>query len=424
MAMTGEIHSSPHPANPRLWRVAQALGLLGLALLGVFLPSSTAGTSLGLVALFLSAALLLPSLWALRVWREPFVGLGLLLFAYIGLHSLWMSWAQAQPVSLLGSYSELWRVPVLLAVFALARNTEVFWRALVMGAIALCGLYWLNLAGLTVIDSNVFHLEGRRISAPLGLLAVGWIALERSVTSARPWAMRSVALLMAMTTIFAIEGRTGHFSLIALSALAGWLYFQGRWRWLGMLLLPLAVALLSINSKAVQNRMDDTLTITQKKTDSTEVRSAELRKAFYTTGLQIVLDHPWMGVGYDGVAAAYETRIIRRVAAGEFSPPYAQQPYSRPPNLHNEYLMQWAGGGLSALILLIGWMVSPLLSKGHSPSTRRVLAGLILLFGLGCLFNSWLLDFTPGHVFTVLIAWQLSGRYRQQHAATHPGKSA
>jgi hypothetical protein len=27
-------------------------------------------------------------------------------------------------------------------------------------------------------------------------------------------------------------------------------------------------------------------------------------------------------------------------------------------------------------------------------------------------------------VFAVLIAWQLSGRYRQQHAATHPGKSA
>ena len=424
MALTSGLHSSPHHTNPRLWRVAQTLGWLGLALLGVFLPSSTAGTSLGLVALFLSAALLLPSLWALRVWREPFVGLSLLLFAYIGLHSLWMSWTHAQPVSLLGGYSELWRVPVLLAVFALARNTEVFWRALVTGAIALSGLYWLNLAGLPVTGSNALDLEVRRISAPLGLLAVGWIALERSFTSARPWAMRSVALFMAMTTIFAIEGRTGHLSLIALSSLAGWVYGRGHWRWLSMLLLPLAIGLLSMNSKAVQSRMGDTLTIMQKKTDSTEVRSAELRKAFYTTGLAIALDHPWMGVGYDGVAAAYEARIIQRVAAGEFSPPYAQKPYSRPPNLHNEFLMQWAGGGLPALILLIGWMASPLLTKGHSPSTRRALTGLILLFGLGCLFNSWLLDFTPGHLFTVLIAWQLSGRYREQHAATRPEKSA
>jgi hypothetical protein len=61
---------------------------LGMALLGLFLLMSPAGTSVGLVLVSL-ALLIRPSLvWRLGIWREPFVVVGLVFFLFIALHGI------------------------------------------------------------------------------------------------------------------------------------------------------------------------------------------------------------------------------------------------------------------------------------------------------------------------------------------------
>jgi hypothetical protein len=42
-----------------------------------------------------------------------------------------------------------------------------------------------------------------------------------------------------------------------------------------------------------------------------------------------------------------------------------------------------------------------------------MLAGLCLAFAIGCLFNSMLMDFVEGHLYTALLAWLLARRHEK-----------
>jgi hypothetical protein len=52
--------------------------------------------------------------------------------------------------------------------------------------------------------------------------------------------------------------------------------------------------------------------------------------------------------------------------------------------------------------------------RGFEGFRRQAMSGLVLAFAVGCCLNSWLLDFTPGHIYMVLMAWLLSERYRTE----------
>jgi hypothetical protein len=78
--------------------------------------------------------------------------------------------------------------------------------------------------------------------------------------------------------------------------------------------------------------------------------------------------------------------------------------------------MLWAGTGTAGLILLLAWLAAPLLMSGLAVQPRQALTGLVLAFSLGSFMNAWLLDFTPGHVYMVLLAWLMSDRYRSNLA--------
>jgi hypothetical protein len=74
--------------------------------------------------------------------------------------------------------------------------------------------------------------------------------------------------------------------------------------------------------------------------------------------------------------------------------------------------MLWAGTGIAGVLMFLAWLALPLLTRGLRPHQRHALTGLILAFALGSFMNAWLLDFTPGHVYIVLLAWLMSERYR------------
>lgn len=408
--------SSPRPDQiaplPSRWDRAVDLWLtLATCLLGLFLLVSTAGTAIALVAMLIGCVLALPRFWRLRLWRDPLVLLGLVFFVFIAVHEWLMVAAGRSPSSdLVGNYSELWRFPIVLAVFCLIRDREVFWKALQLGAVLLAGLHWLLVAGVSVLPPEFF--SDRRITLGFGLVAVSWLAWARSMQSARPWGLRAISLGLAVTVLFAMDGRTAYVLVVVLVAWAGWIWSGRRWRWLMVLLLPMAVIGLALLSPSVQNRMADSLSARGEPAAGGQVTSAGIRKEYYRIGLEIATENPWFGVGLAGIPNQYQQKIVQKAQSDSRWLPYTAPLFVRTSNLHNEYLMLWAGTGILGLILFLVWLLAPLLRRGVRGFRRDALTGLVLAFASGCFFNAWLLDFTPGHVYMVLLAWLLSDRLR------------
>lgn len=382
--------------------------------LGCFLLVSTAGTAIALVAMLLGCLLQLPRIWRLRLWRDPLVLLGLGFFSFIAVHETVMVAAGKQPWDMIGSYGELWRFPIVLAAFAVIRNREVFWMALLASAGVLAALNWLHAWGLPVLPPEFF--PARRITLGFGLVAVAWIAWARSFHSDRPWMLRAISLGLALTILFAMDGRTAHLLVVVLVAWAGWTWSGPRLRWLLVLVLPAMVLAVASMSSSVQSRMADTLSALGAPPVGSQATSAGIRKEFYLIGLDIGAENPWAGVGLSGIPEAYRTKIIQKAQKDERWRPYADPTVQRTSNLHNEFLMLWAGTGIFGLLLFVVWLVTPLLMRGLPVFRRQAISGLVLAFAVGCCLNAWLLDFTPGHVHMVLLAWLLSERYRATSA--------
>jgi O-antigen ligase len=379
-------------------------------LLGFFLLVSTAGTSVALAAMLLGCLMQGPRIWRTQIWRDPIVLLGLVFFAFIAIHEIVMGAVGKHPWDMVGSYSELWRYPIVLAVFALIRNKDFFWLALLTGAVVLAALNWLHALGLPVMPPEFF--PARRITMGFGLVAVAWIAWARSWNSDSPWILRAISIGLSLTILFAMDGRTAHVLVVFLAAWAGWIWSGPRSRWVLVLLLPALVLSMAAMSKSVQTRMADTLSAFNAPPIGSQVTSAGLRKEFYLIGYKIAIENPWSGVGLSGIPEAYREKIIQKAKDDERWQPYAEPTVQLTANLHNEYLMLWAGTGSVGLLLFLAWLATPLFARGLSAYQRHALTGLVLAFAIGSLMNAWLLDFTPGHVYMVLLAWLLSDRYR------------
>lgn len=86
-------------------------------------------------------------------------------------------------------------------------------------------------------------------------------------------------------------------------------------------------------------------------------------------------------------------------------------------NPHNEYLLQGIQLGLVGVILVIALFVVAFYQAMHLNRNRRYLyAGIVLMYALGCLFNSFLLDPLQGMLFTLLMAFIITDGSKQRSA--------
>lgn len=390
------------PATPLAPRLQTALSG-ALALFGFFLPFSVAGTSILMAALLAIALAAAPAVWRSAPWRDPVVAVGLLLFAYIAMHTLVTSGPTPLAWGTINRYHELVVGALLLALFRLAARPELFFRGLVCGALFYAAAHWVGL----FVPAMARYLELRHISAGMGLSLSAFVLLEQARGSRRPWMLRGLAAFLALTVLFAIDGRTGYLVLLLLVACAAWLQSPRRWRWASLVLVPLAVAALALSSAGVQHRINETLAGTGPWINGGP-HSTGIRIELLRTGMDVAQAHYATGAGYAEYSKAFERAAQARYAPDPLRQAYLQQYWIRPDNPHNEYLMQLAGGGIVAFALFLAWLVLPILRKSGSPSTRASLIGVGLAFATGCLFNSMLMDFVEGHLYVALMTWLLA----------------
>lgn len=394
--------------------VWQAVLAVALGALGFFLTFSTAGISLAMAVLVALAVMRPRFIRDAAPWKEPAMAAGLALLAYIIGHTLWTTGPTAQAWETINRYHELLLAPLLLALMRDTRSRLVFIRALMAGAFLLALAHWVAL----LVPEWQLQLGSRRISAGFALAVCAFIALMRGRGQPRPWPARMLAAFLAITVLFAIDGRTGHVLILVLVACAAWLHSPPRWRWAAAIASPLLALALAISSGTVGSRISETLAGSASVGPGGSVTSTGIRIQLLRVAGDLAIRYAPTGAGFANYAVVHEQAARARY----IGTPAAEAPWARASNPHNEYLMQLIGGGGVALALFLGWLGLTLRQAAQArPPTAGMLAGACLAFAVGCLFNSLLMDFVEGHVYMGLLAWLLAENRHAPEQDRHAG---
>lgn len=127
------IHAPALPAPAPLPHWLDRSLTVALTLFGFFLAWTPAGVSIVLAMLALLALVAAPAIWRSAPWRDPVIATGLVLLAYITLHTLWVSGFTLIAGQAINRYHELVMAAVLLALFRLSSQPHLFFRAMVLG---------------------------------------------------------------------------------------------------------------------------------------------------------------------------------------------------------------------------------------------------------------------------------------------------
>jgi O-antigen ligase len=396
-------------SQPQGWRwqdLRDGVQTLALVLLGLATMSSVAGVNIAKALLLGVFLTYLPQLRRLAPWRDPCMAAGLILMLFI-----WgVSWAKSgfdpQLASVMKHYQELLLAPILLVLVRTARHPRVLLGSLLAGAIVLACVHWVALFS----PSAHAALSSRRISAGFMLAVSAFIVLVMSLDDPRPWLLRLLAAGLGLTTLFAIGGRTGYVVLFVLTVYAAGSLAARRWRGPAVVVTACALVLAAVSSDEVRSRVDETVSVVTRgfSSDAVKKTSTAIRVHMLHISRDIAEQHAFVGVGYGNYAEAYQAALDRRVAHDPALYSSAPEIWTHSDNPHNEYLMQLLGGGVAGLGLFVLWLAVIYRHARSLPAAqRRTLKGLCLAFGIGCMFNSLLLDFTEGHFFVVVMVCAL-----------------
>ena len=377
-----------------------------LAAFGFVLPLSTAAVSLGMAALLACSLLLVPAWWRTAPWREPVVTVGLILLAWIMLHTALVSGLNRQWLTTVNSYHELLLCALLLGLFRLVSRPQAFLGGLALGTGVYALAHWVSYFELSPRLND--YLEPRYISAGYIMAITAFVLLEQSYRGARhPRLLRLLAAFLAATVVFTIQGRTGQLLIALLAAYATWCCAPRAWR-LG-LSLGLTVLLLGLafTVGSARERVPEMLGGVQM-SEGWEHTSTGIRIGLLTSALETARHHGLTGIGFARFAQ-FQEQSVRDILSRDGDPRAPESlPWLRAANPHSEYLMQQISGGVVSLALFLAWLAAPLLRR-HQGRAMPSLVALSLAFALGALFNSLLLDFVEAHFHVAMLAWLLAG---------------
>lgn len=357
----------------------------------------------GLLMGILAASWLGTGAWREK-WRiirtNPVAMATLLLFGWLLLGTLWGAGSLADRALAIKKYGEFLFIPVLVSLaFDQEVRAKALWGFSLALVVTLMWSYalWLGFpspGGLIKGEATnpfVFkrHITHNIIVAFGGLLfaVLAWRATDchwRVV-----WSILSG--LAVCNVLLMVQGRTGYLVLAALMVL----FLHASWGWKGTTGAIVLVGLLFASAYAVSpsfhQRIDQTVVNVQNWNPAvTGHEGVTERLEFYDNTLEIIREHPLIGVGTGGFAATYAKHVA----------PKGLKPTSNP---HNQYLLIMAQVGVVGLLLLLWlfvqqWRAAEAIAD---PGYRVLARGLVLTVAVGSLFNSLLID----HTEKLLYCW-------------------
>jgi O-antigen ligase len=373
-----------------------------MAGLGLAIPVSTAADTLVLGVIVIAAMLnAREAIGGMRrnVVSAPPMAAALVLFGWLLIACAYSTAPPKEAFQALDKYVDL----MLIALLAwTVSDADVRRRALVCYAIAI-------VANLYVAYSAAAGLPGlRRPHYPIGFkasvthnlmvsLGAFLFLLWAREAADRRWRIAYLALatLCAHNILFVVIGRTGY---LVLGLLLIYFVMTSVRGWRGPLAAVLLVTALAtatyFTSESFRIRVDEIATdFEQWKPGAHDATSVGQRIEYYRTTLDIIADHPWLGVGTGGFARAFAEKIRGTPAMATINP-------------HNDYLLIGAQAGVPGMLFLlllygVTWRFAGTLGSRFD---RDLLRGVVITMAVGGLFNSLLMDHTEGFLFAWFIA--------------------
>lgn len=353
-----------------------------------------------------------------RITANPVAVAAILLFAWLLLGTLWGGGALEERALWVKKYANLLLIPLVISMAVDLQDRN---RALLALATSLVVTLLLSLVlsmgfllptsstlGCDPTDPCVFkkHTTHNMLMA-FGVLLFGvlaWTASQRWVR----WAWGAAACLAASNVVLMVQGRTGYVVLAGLGMVAFHMYFG----WRGLVAAAISLSVMFSAAYQVSTSFHDRIDlvaagVTQWNPQMATHDAVTERMEFLYHTVEIIQDHPLMGVGTGGYAQAYAGRV-------------EQTGLPVPTHPHNQYLQVMVQVGVVGLCLLLWlfvqqWRSIPLAGD----ATQRLLAGgLVVTIALTCLFQPALNDHTEKLFYCLFSGLLYSGSDPQLAAKT------
>lgn len=328
-----------------------------------------------------------------RVATNPVAVGAMLLFAWLLLGALWGEGNLEERAMWVKKYAYLLFIPLLISI---SIDDQEQYRALLALAAALVVTLLLSLVlsaglfipkeGLTCDSHNpcVFKKHTtHNLLMGFGALLFGVLAWKSSQRWGR-WGWGVAACLAASNVLLMVQGRTGYVVLAGLAMLV----FHACLGWRGMMAAVLSLSVMFSMAYHVSASFHDRIDLVATGVMRWNPQMAtydgvtERMEFFYHT-VEIIQDHPLMGVGTGGFAKAYAVRVQ------DLGLPVPTHP-------HNQYLLVMAQVGVVGISLLLWLFVQQWRSAAVAVDAAAGLLarGLVVTIAIGCLFQPALTDHT------------------------------
>ena len=342
--------------------------------------------------------------WA-RLRVNPAALSFLALFALYGLGMLYSTVPWQESLAFWVKYNKLLFIPIIVSLL-----DDTLWRrraadAFLWGMLLVLAISYLKWMGWVPHADNGqgYILFKNRIAHNIFMAFTFYLLLVRAYCDVpRRWLWTGVALLAALNLLFLVNGRTGQLLLPVMLILfvVQHLDWRGGMKTLaGVAALSTALVFFIGTDHLQQMRMFKVQQeIELQSHDPSQETSSGLRFKFYKHTLAIAAERPWFGWGTGSFKTVYAEHEQRNAFASATSNP------------HNEYLLIVQQLGLFGLgvLMLTGWLTWRAANKLTAVEAGRLRA-LVLLIGIGALFNSLLLDSAEGKFYCLMVGIYLSG---------------
>ncbi|MBH0187496.1 MAG: O-antigen ligase family protein [Nitrospira sp.] len=249
-------------------------------------------------------------------------------------------------------------------------------------------------ANATVFKHQITH------NVLMAFAAFLFAALAMSARiSWRRYGLGVLALLAVIDVFMLVQGRTGQIVLGALIIL----WCERRFGLRGLVLGMAGVLSLVALSYAVSPVFNQRIAKTVEEMERAQVESVAPKQSsvgvrlewYHNTG-NLIVDHPFVGVGTGSFPRAYAEMVTDPAAV-------------KPAHPHNQYLLTGAELGIAGPVVLLAmfgtlwWRFRQAVDNLYAELGQ----GAVLLMAIGCAFNSFFLDHTEGLFF----AWVISAAF-------------
>lgn len=324
---------------------------------------------------------------------------GLALFGWLLLSVNWSDAPVLESLGYLSEYRIYFILPVLNSVLALTAQTQrwAFVAAMLGAFIALItsyglGLGWWQIEGAHLSLANrIYH--GFIMSSFL----LACLLIARETTGVVRLLAGVVALLVAYNVLNIETGRTGHLQVVFVCLTFAILTFS---RIQAVLAVSAAVILFAVSYFSFDkfhNRVNQSVANVEKMMVNDDYHSsAGYRLEFYRGAINVGLDYPLGGVGVGDVTSTLKSRA----EAGEIR--------VLTDNVHSEFMNMLMAGGVPALVLFAGFIVtiaySGFVVRRQSRWLGDALIGLGVIVLVSAFFNSTIKDYGEKHALIIMLS--------------------